>query len=81
MSYDLEMYAKALDAMANKQPYHYDTSQDPDIYAREMHRYDGRCMALREIAHMLRMQPGPVWTVYPAHFPNPDAPQEDNDGI
>ena len=85
MSYDLEMYAKALEAMAEQPGIRAMLpSDDPFEYAKRMtwergYQWGMEC-AHRQAAAMLRMQPMTLWTVYPDHFPDPDAPQEDSDG-
>lgn len=83
--YPLERYAEALEAMANEpiRPFNFEHGLIPETpaeYAAYLSHHISYTRALRSAAEMLRMQPGPLWTVYPAYFPDPDAGEGDNDG-
>jgi len=84
-NYDLEMYAKALEAMSNEPPMpfvlkitgtgqFYGTAQE---YAEYLNKYLGSRTALWQAARMLRMTPKGLWVNYPDHFPDPEATDAD----
>ena len=82
MSYDLEMYAKAMEAMA-KQPDIRPPEPKDNLfeYAQRVTWERGyQCgveRAWKQAANMLRLNPWPLWTVYPGHFPEPKEPADD----
>ena len=82
MSYDLEMYAKALEGIKwIGNPMLIKDDEDPMNYATHQYHMRGFQRGLQAAADMLRMKPITLYVVYPDHFPDPGAPQEDNDGI
>ena len=86
MSYDIEKYAEALEAMANEEhrPYDFRASltrgsprETPEEYAQYLHHYASSRRALKQAVEMLRMKPLTLRVVYPANFPNPEEGNDD----
>ncbi len=79
MSYDIEMYAKALEHLAlmphrsfsMTAPMARGPEEAPEQYAQYLHHYIGHCRALMQAAKMLRMKPETLYAMYPAYFPDP----------
>lgn len=78
MSYDLEMYAKALEAISNFAPRSQRHGENHFDYAKTKTFDDGFRYGMKQAAKMLHMSPGSLYTMYPDHFPEPPK-EERND--
>lgn len=74
MGYDLEMYAKALETMADD-PVMINFPQDSLVSMRDFYDHAiadwHRRRGLRQAAEMLRKTKMSLYVVYPGHFPEP----------
>ena len=71
-SYDIEMYAKALEGIKwIGNPSLIKDDEDPIDYAKHRYHMRGFQRGLEAAAKMLRMSPSALYTVYPDHFPDP----------
>ena len=71
--YDLEIYAKALEELANEPTQLFKAGEDPFEYVKFCQWHLGRKTAFKNAAEMLRSTPICLWTVYPGYFPDPEA--------
>lgn len=86
MSYDIEKYAEAMEALAllphrpfkMTAPIARGPEETPEQYAWYLHHYISHSRALMSAAKMLRMSPSALYTVYPAYFPNPEEDTTDD---